>query len=406
MKNNLPDLTEIKSTSERDENRVFTPKLDSESVPVQWIRGAGISLFEIPIKISVALVPLFTAILLLAAGCATQNKAAKKNYYFFPPPPDEPHLQFLTAFSSERDLRGGHNTTFRTYLTGETLPSKEIGKPYGAAAHDKKLYVCDTDLAAVLVVDWAKNQMHMMGAQGEGTLKVPLNIAIDSDGTSYVADSGREQVVIFDQNENFVSAMGKIGEMKPRDVALGKDRIYVADLLGRCVRVFDKATRAPLFSIPKSSDAKTDGGQLFTPTNLALDSQGNLYVADTGAFCVRVYDADGNYVRTVGGAGDGAGQFARVKGIAVDRQNRLYAVDAMSQVVQIFNDKGQVLTYFGEPLSGPNIQNLPAKVLVDYDDIGFFQNYAAPGFQIDHLVIVINQLGSHKVSVYGFGQKK
>ena len=369
--------------------------------------GAGLFATQV-MKISnqIKWAATFACALLLAAGCATQPKTAKKMYYFYPPPPDEPHLQFLTAFSSEEDLRGGHDFTFMTFLTGETLPRKDIGKPYGAAASNKKLFVCDTDLGAVLVVDLVKRQMHMLAAQGEGGLKTPLNIAIDADGTCYVADSGREQVVIFDKDENYVAAMGKIGEMKPRDVALGADKIYVADLQNHCVHVFDKATRAPMFDIPNSENKTNDEQRLFIPTNLALDSAGRLYVSDTGAFCVKVFGADGRFLRSIGGAGDGAGQFARVKGIAVDRENRLYAVDAMSQVVQIFDDKGQVLTYFGEPMSGANIQNLPAKVLVDYDDAGLFQKYAAPGFEVDHLVIVINQLGVHKVSIFGFGQKK
>ena len=101
-----------------------------------------------------------------------------------------------------------------------------------------------------------------------------------------------------------------------------------------------------------------------------------------------------------------SGQFARVKGVAVDRENRLYAVDAMSKVVQIFDEQGRLLTWFDDPESGSVAQTLPSKVVVDYDDAGFFQSYAAPDFKIEFLVIVINQLGPHMVSIFGFGQIK
>ena len=293
-----------------------------------------------------------------------------------------------------------------TFLTGVKPAEKDFGKPYGVAANDKKLYVCDTDLSAVLVADLQGRRIEALDAQGEGGLKLPLNITFDTEGLCYVADAGREQVVIFDKDKKYVAALGKIGEMKPRDVAVSTDRIYVADLQKHSVRVFDKANRNLLFEFPKSQDATNRARGLFTPTNLALDSKGRIYVGDTGAFRIQVYDAEGNYLRSIGEMGDRLGQFARVKGIAVDRNNRLYAVDAMSQVIQIFDEDGRLLTWFADPDTGAKVQPLPAKIMVDYDDVGFFQKYAAPNFKIEHLVIVINQLGAHKVSVYGFGQKK
>ena len=73
---------------------------------------------------------------------------------------------------------------------------------------------------------------------------------------------------------------------------------------------------------------------------------------------------------------------------------------------QIFDEKGDLLTWFGEPGADNKIQNLPAKVLVDYDDVGCFGSYIAPNFKVENLVMVVNQIGPHKVSVYGFGQKK
>jgi sugar lactone lactonase YvrE len=343
--------------------------------------------------------------LCLAAGCATQTKTAK-NYYFFPPPPNEPRLQFLTAFSSEKEFRGHENKSLMSFLTGEQPPDKSFGKPYGAAAGNKRIYVCDTDLNAVLVVDLQARRFQILDARGEGTLEEPLNISVDADGNLYVTDVGRNQVVIFDKNGGYIATLGKQGEMKPRDAVAGADRIYVADLQKHDVHVFDKKTRNLLFDIPHSEDATNQIRGLFTPTNLALDSKGRLYVGDTGAFRVQVYDEDGTYMRSVGEMGDSLGQFARVKGVAVDRENRLYAVDAMSKVVQIFDEQGRLLTWFDDPESGSAAQTLPAKVVVDYDDVGFFQSYAAPNFKIEYLVIVINQLGPHMVSIFGFGHMK
>ncbi len=355
---------------------------------------------------NIARVAGLAALLCLAAGCATQSRTTGKTYYFFPPPPNEPRLQYLIGFSSEEAFGGHEKRSLMDFLTGEVPLNKGFSKPYGAAAHDKKLFICDTDVGAVEVVDLQARRIGVLTTQGEGALSLPVNIAIDNEGACYIADAGRNQVIIYDKAGNYAVALGKSGEMKPRDVAVDRDRIYVADLQAHGVRVYDKVTRNFLFEIPRDEDKTNQMHALFMPTNLALDSKGRVYVADTGACRVQVYDADGKYLRSVGELGDAPGQFARVKGVAVDRDNQLYAVDALSGVVQMFNDQGRALTWFGDPEAGGPLKSLPAKVLVDYDDATLFQHYAAPKFKIEYLVFVINQIGPHMVCVYGFGHMK
>ena len=111
-------------------------------------------------------------------------------------------------------------------------------------------------------------------------------------------------------------------------------------------------------------------------------------------------------MRTYGRAGDRPGEFARPKGVAVDREGRVYVVDAAAQVIQIFNAEGRLLLFFGEPRGSAASLDLPAKVVIDYDHVGLFQQYAAPGFQLEYLVLASNQFGDRKVSVYGFGRKQ
>jgi DNA-binding beta-propeller fold protein YncE len=345
--------------------------------------------------------------LALAARATAATKPAKDDYVFFPGPPDEPHLQFLTAFSSEQEMGRNTRRSFGTWLTGQKPRAKQISKPYGGAVRGHTLYVCDTDYGAVLKADLQERSMSAFNARGQGVLKVPLNLAFDAAGNFYIVDSGRNQVVIFDRDENYVAALGKAGEMKPRDVAVSQDRIYVADMQGQCVRVYDKATRKPLFTFPRKEDVVNEKAQLHMPTNLALDGTGHIYVSDTGAFRIGVYDAaNGAYVRSVGEMGDSLGQFARVKGIAVDRAGRLYAADAMSQVVQLFDDKGKLLTLFADPNGSAKAQSLPTKVVVDYDNVASFKSTIAPGFKVEYLVFVLNQIGPHLVSVYGFGHQE
>ena len=283
--------------------------------------------------------------------------------------------------------------------------------------------VCDTAASAIEILDFRKPEVRYFAPAGEGQLRVPINIAVDADGTRYVADTGRGQVMIYNGEGEYLGAIGKQAatrpvdplapgvrpkraelEIKPTDVLVTTNHLYVTDLQGHGVRVYDKATRELAFTIPQGpTNAQS---KLFQPTNLAMDPEGRLYVSDTGGFRVQQYDAEGRFLRSFGGYGDRPGEMALPKGVAVDHEDRVYVLDAKMQVAQISDPDGKLLLFFGEPGASAASMDLPAKVIVDYEDVGLFQKFAAPGFQLEYLVIVSNQYGNRKISVYGFGHPR
>ena len=344
--------------------------------------------------------------LLLAflTGCAIQQATqTSTDYTFFPPSPDEPRIQFLKAFASDVEL--GRAGTFAEFVTGEQKAVNPLVKPYGVAMYGGKVYVCDTVANVIEVFDMQSRRASYFAPKGEGQLRLPVNITIDEDGTRYVADSGRNQILIFARNDAYLGAIGIRDEMRPTDVAITADRLYVSDLKGHAVRVYGKADHKLLFTIP--IDSQTAEGRLFSPTNLEVDKQGGrLLVSDTGAFVVQVYDLDGQFIRTIGGQGVAPGLFARPKGVAVDHEGRTYVVDAATQVVQMFDTEGKLLMYFGQ--AGASMRGeliLPAAVDVDYNNVDYFKDYVAPGYQCEYLILVTSQFGGQKVSVYGFLKK-
>ena len=339
----------------------------------------------------------------LIAGCATDKPAAKPTYTFFPPAPDEPRIQFLTSFSGDLDL--GRSSTFADYIAG-TKPGFPLAKPYGLALADGNIFVCDTAQGVVQVFDLKKKRSSYFAPPGEGRLVLPLNIAIDTDGTRYVADNRRHQVMVYNSNGDYLTAIGKSGEFKPTDVVVTTNRLYITDLQSHAVKVYNKADQKWLFSIPVTTNVTA--GRLFSPVNLALDQVNRrLLVSDLGGFAVQIYDLDGNYLKTLGQQGVGMGCFARPKGVAVDRAGITYVVDASVQVVQMFDLQGRLLMFFGQPGASTRGQlTLPASVKVDYAHVGYFQKYVAPGYQCEYLILVTSQFGDNKVSVYGFLKKK
>jgi DNA-binding beta-propeller fold protein YncE len=240
----------------------------------------------------------------------------------------------------------------------------------------------------------------MTGA-GPGRLKRPINIRIDADGTRFVTDTGRDQVLVYDRNDNFLRAFGTQGQFRPVDVAIAGDRLYVTDIAHQQVQVLDKATGKLLFTFGKPGSGP---GELFHPTNIALGPDGDLYVVETSNYRVQRFTRDGTSVRLYGEVGSTPGSFARPKGIAMDKSGNMLVGDTAFQNVQMFDSKGRLLMYFGEPEGGMQGINLPAGVTIDYENVGVFSRFANPKFKLEYLILVASQYGPNKVDVFGFGK--
>ena len=340
-----------------------------------------------------------TLLVLLTSACATQPVKREPAIYF-PPAPALPRIQFLTSFNGLKDIE--EQTGFNRFVVGEKL-NLELDKPYGVAMYDGKIYVCDTN-TTVIVLDLKKKLFSSMaGAVGPGRLTQPVNISIEADGTKYVSDPVRGQVVVFDRDDAYLRAIGEPGSWKPVDAVPFGDRLYVADNGNALVKVFDKQSGELLKSIGDQGDPAE---RLDRPTNLSFDAKGDLYVTDIGRFQVVKFDRDGHFLTTIGEVGDTPGHFARPKGTAIDPEGRLYAADAAFNNIQIFNPEGRLLMFFGDAGLGPGGLMLPAKVAIDTQNVAYFRSYAAPEFEIEYLILVTSQFGDRKVSVYGFGHEK
>jgi DNA-binding beta-propeller fold protein YncE len=336
---------------------------------------------------------------LLLASCASAPPKSQASV-FFPPSPEPPRVQYLTSFTSSKDIE--EQSGFDKFVVGEKTELK-VDKPYGVAVFDGRIYVCDTNSGLVVFDLGRKTLDRLAGAVGPGGLLQPVNISVEADGTKYVADPVRGQVVVFDRADNYVRAYGTQGSWRPVDAVPYGEELYVADSTKGLVRVVDKKTGEVVRTIGDKGDPAE---HLDRPTNLAFDREGYLYVTDFGRFQVVKFDRDGHFRSTIGRLGDNLGHFARPKGIAIDREGHLYAADASFNNVQIFNKDGRLLMFFGGSGEKAGDLILPAKVAIDYDNIKYFAKWVAPGFEVQYLILVSAQFGPRRVNVFAYGQEK
>jgi DNA-binding beta-propeller fold protein YncE len=321
---------------------------------------------------------------------------------FYPPPPNLPRMQFLTKYASAYDVSESSGG-FRSFVFGgEEAEEQAIEKPFGVDIYEGAIYAVDSRGSGYVVFDVGKGKWRSVTGTGNGAMPKPINIEIDTDGKRYVTDTIRNKVLVFDTADRFIRSYGKEGQFRPIDVAISLTRLYVSDSENNKIHVFDKVSGEVLFEF---GEGGRDPGKLAHPTSLALGPDGSVYVSDTTNFRIQQFTADGEFIRAFGTVGTGFGQFARPKGLDIDKDGRIYVVDAAFQNVQIFDKEERILMYFGGPGNGRGDMNLPTVVTIDYDNVEYFRKFAAPGFEIEYLVLVANQYGSNKVAVYGYGSE-
>ncbi len=156
--------------------------------------------------------------------------------------------------------------------------------------------------------------------------------------------------------------------------------LYVADTKSNTIRKITAAgivtTLAGTAGVTGSADGSGAAAQFYAPIGIAADTAGNLYVADTGNRTIRKITAAGVVTTLAGTAGvlgsaDGSGpaaQFNSPSGIAADTAGNLYVVDMNSRTIRKITAAGVVTTLAGT-----------AGVLGSADGSGAAAQFNSPG---------------------------
>lgn len=123
-------------------------------------------------------------------------------------------------------------------------------------------------------------------------------------------------------------------------------RVIISDPDLRAVHVFDPKGQAS-FSI-----LGDQGRRLRLPAGVAVDAEDNIYIADSEAGMVLVYNQYGQFVRYIGNF-HGENMYERPTGIAIDRKaGRLYLADTPRNLVFVLDLQGNVLKRLGKDRHG------------------------------------------------------
>lgn len=143
-----------------------------------------------------------------------------------------------------------------------------------------------------------------------------------------------------------------------------RSEIWVVETAAHCISVFDENGRKKR-SIGKRGNGE---GEFNYPTSIWIDGKGYVYIVDALNFRIQILDENGNFLKTFGEQGNATGYFGIPKSVATDSYGNIFVTDALFHVVQIFDINGRFLYSFGSQGREPGQFWMPSGIFIDKDD--------------------------------------
>ena len=308
----------------------------------------------------IATVVLAFVLVALAAGASGATYVWRR-LQPLPIPPLEPEWQATVAVLAGDGVRGtidGVGTRAR------------FSEPFGiAAAPDGTIFVADAGHAHLIRYIATDGRVSTLagsvrgfadGAGDRAAFSTPSGLALAGDGTLYLADTGNHAIrrITRDGHVSTVAGDGTAGYVDgpahqarfngPIGIAVAPDgRVFVADTYNDRIRVIDPSGTVSTLAgsgRPGADDGLADRASFDTPTGIAVDARGVLFVADTANSIVRTIDRDGRVTTPPWAYAAG---FFHPLDIAIGPDSEVYVADEAGRLVSVGTD-GRVRTLAGE----------------------------------------------------------
>jgi len=232
--------------------------------------------------------------------------------------------------------------------------------------------------------------------------------------TSFAAQSAQPQTI-----EDIINT--QISYQSPASISSGTDAAAAQDTLNNLYNIGTLPASTSdqqnhVAAAPLTTDARTlataPSSPLVTPYGLALDSSGNLYVADSGANAIWKITNNSQIALLAGdsvgasGSTDGKGTAARFDSPLnlIVRSGTLYATDAVNNTIRTISPDGTVRTLAGSSNSGSGYSEGTGTKAAFYDPVGIAVDGSGKFYVTDRGNSVIRKLTTAGVTSWLAGE--
>jgi DNA-binding beta-propeller fold protein YncE len=314
-------------------------------------------------------------------GCASASRAtfpAIGPSIVWPRPPDSPRIRYIGELIGEASLgrapTGGE--VLRSVLEGPREQVRFVG-PAAVAVAGQRVYVADPSHPSgplVHVLDLNARSYSAIREAGGAPLRWPIDV-VASAGTLAIADAMRAAVFVLDSQGRTLRTIGEGKLKRPVSIAWARgasDELWILDAGASSVLVFDgggvqrnqfggRGVDLGRFNFPAGLAA-------FSPPPVTSAPAFRAAIADSMNFRVQLLDSGGAPLRAFGRKGDAAGDFSLPRDVAIDSEGHIYVLDNQFENVQIFDADGRLLLALGGEGAGPGQFSLPSGITIDDED--------------------------------------
>ena len=287
---------------------------------------------------------------------------------------------------------------------GGPASTAAVDFPRGVATHGDSLYIADTANTRIRRVDLLTNLISTVAGNGEfgysgdngpsteAMLDRPDAVIVDSSGDLIISDTFNHRIRIVDSPSGMIRTIGGNGAQGfsgdggpalaaafnfPLGLAVDLEgNIFVVDSGNHRIRRINRENGIITTVAGSGAGFSGDGGPataalLFRPSGVALDCEGNLYIADTGNDRIRRVEAASGIITTVAGTSDfgfsgdhGPATEARLNlpgDVTLDSEgNLLFSDSGNHRIRRVDWPSGIITTVAGTGGTGFSVDGLPA----------------------------------------------
>ncbi len=201
----------------------------------------------------------------------------------------------------------------------------------------------------------------------EMNLDKPTDVAIDSQGFIYVADTAKRAILKFDPQGNLVSTWfgpNKKRLAHPARLAIDLNVLYIADRYEAIIHRY-RLDGTYLGSLGERGD---EVGKISEVMGLCVDPLGQIFVADHNRDKILRYDSEGHFLSEFGEKGDKKGQIFGITDISCDEDGNIWVID-FNDRIQKFTNHGKFIMAWGK--QGDEIGNFndPEGLAIDRNGV-------------------------------------